>query len=421
MKILWFTNTPSKYDQGSIAYHGGGWIESLEELVTNQENIELAVSFFHKKGFEKEKRGSTTYYPILRKSQKKSPFTSVINGLVGRIESEPKIIPNLLKIVEDFKPDIVHVFGTEEVFATIQKYTNIPVVIHLQGLITPCLNAYFPPNTSSLDFILSRRYFFKNLTGRGVFALFLRFQNQAKREKLHLVNSKFLMGRTNWDFSISSIYAPNSHYFHINEVLRPVFYDIVKKEYNLKNSITIISTLSEAIYKGIDVVLKCANVLKQDTNIKFKWQIIGLDESSDLLNYFISSLKIYPSEVNVEFVGKKNSNELIALLKDADLFVHPSYIDNSPNSVCEAQIIGLPVIACNVGGVSTIVEHEKTGILVPANGVFEIVSTIINYVKEPDKYFVIGRKGREFALYRHNTENIVNNLLDAYLKIIKCK
>ena len=48
-------------------------------------------------------------------------------------------------------------------------------------------------------------------------------------------------------------------------------------------------------------------------------------------------------------------------------FFHPSYIENSPNSVCEAQILGLPVIACNVGGLSTIISHNHSGILIPSN------------------------------------------------------
>ena len=48
-------------------------------------------------------------------------------------------------------------------------------------------------------------------------------------------------------------------------------------------------------------------------------------------------------------------------------YVHPSYIDNSPNSVCEAQVLGVPVVATDVGGVPSIVENGKTGWLVPAN------------------------------------------------------
>lgn len=419
MRILWFTNTPSKYDQGKHSYNGGGWIESLEDLASKQNNVELAVSFFHKKGFKKEQRDGTTYYPIFRKSEKKTPVKSIINGLVGKIEDENKIITSLLHVIEDFKPDIIQVFGTEGVFASIQKHTAIPVVIHLQGLITPCLNAYFPPNQTGLSFIFSKKFIFKNLIGRGVFTSFLRFQKQSVREKSHFANAKNIMGRTDWDHSISKIYSPDAQYFHIDEVLRSSFYNAIKKEYKLNKTITIVSTLSEATYKGIDVVLKSAKLLKEQTNINFTWQVIGLDEGSDLLNHFIHTLKVNPKEFNIKFIGKKDPNELISLLSEADLFVHPSYIDNSPNSVCEAQIIGLPVIACNVGGLPTLIEHNKTGILVPSNGVFEIVSTIMDYSQQPEKYFFIGKNARESAQNRHNKKNIISDLIQSYLKIIR--
>ncbi len=41
LKILWFTNTPLLYDSGKHVYYGGGWIESFEEIMQQQKDIEL--------------------------------------------------------------------------------------------------------------------------------------------------------------------------------------------------------------------------------------------------------------------------------------------------------------------------------------------------------------------------------------------
>ena len=67
----------------------------------------------------------------------------------------------------------------------------------------------------------------------------------------------------------------------------------------------------------------------------------------------------------VVLLGTKNSSEITKLMSSADLYIHCSYVDNSPNSVCEAQMLSLPIIACNVGGVSSIVKDNMTGTLVP--------------------------------------------------------
>ena len=49
----------------------------------------------------------------------------------------------------------------------------------------------------------------------------------------------------------------------------------------------------------------------------------------------------------------------------SDLYVSASHIENSPNSVAEAQLIGMPCIATGVGGTATYIEHNISGIIVP--------------------------------------------------------
>src|SRR5690606_18089589 len=86
MKILWFTNTPSLYDQGKHHYHGCGWTESLELLMKGQKEIELGVSFVHISDSEKVIRDGTTYYPIQRKFAKGNPVKKLLHNWKGRIE-----------------------------------------------------------------------------------------------------------------------------------------------------------------------------------------------------------------------------------------------------------------------------------------------------------------------------------------------
>ncbi|MFN3998116.1 glycosyltransferase family 4 protein [Algoriphagus sp.] len=414
MKILWFTNTPSLYDQGHHHYHGGGWIESLEELVRDQKGIDLAVSFFHK--FDKEKivKNRTTYFPILRNPKIINPFKVIINNWRGRFEDH--VFDNkFLKIINDFKPDVIHVFGTEGPFSKIQMLTKVPVVIHVQGVLNPCLNSYYPVNQSDWSFVFNTSYLFNNLIGNSPNFEKKRFSTKAKREQDFLSNAKFIMGRTNWDKMLAKLYNPNVQYFHIDEVLRPVFYQIefISKQHPDKR-FKIISTLSPTIYKGIDVILKTARQLKKLTNIDFQWEIIGLEKSSKLLKHFESTEKIMHQDVNIICRGRKKPEEMIELMQSTDVFVHPSYIDNSPNSVCEAQMLGLSVIACDVGGISTLVQDGETGFLIPSNGVFELTHYLIMLEGDKNLRKKIGQKAKHIALQRHNRDKIVADLLKVY-------
>jgi glycosyltransferase involved in cell wall biosynthesis len=416
MKILWFTNSSSLYEVGKHHYHGGGWIESLEEILANEPSIDLAVSFFHRSDSLKMVKNNTIYYPIQRNSGKKNPLKTVKNNWRGNLE-DVSYIRELLEVIEDFKPDIINVFGTEGLFSSIQEYTDIPVVIHLQGLINPCLNAYFPPGVSKWDFIFDTNYLLDNLLGRSPFFGYKRFVKQAEREAKNLMNAKFVMGRTEWDRRSSNLYNKNVIYFHVNEVLRPVFYNRQIKLINNRSKIIIISTISPTIYKGIDLVLKTANLLKNELMVDFEWKLIGLDSKDKLLKGFEKKFKLSHASINIHCIGRKNSEDLFSIMNNADLFVHPSYIDNSSNSVCEAQIMGLPIIACNVGGLPSLIANNESGILIPSNGLHELAFQIRSFFDNRDIFEEIVKKGQTIAQARHERSKIKEDLLEAYFKI----
>ncbi|MBN2730618.1 MAG: glycosyltransferase [Bacteroidales bacterium] len=418
MKILWFTSTPSMYEQSMHFYHGGGWIDSLETILRQKKGIELAVSFFHKTDNGKVDRDGKLYYPIKRRSAASNPIRWLINNHLGKSENETLFLPKLLNVIIQFKPDIIHIFGTENIFASIQAYTATPVVIHLQGILNPYQNAYFPPFTNKKLFS-GLRYFRNILLGTAIKNRYKLFQSMAEREKIYFLQAKYLMGRTAWDRDVSSLMAPGAEYFHINEVLRPQFYTQKKEIYQKGKPIKIVSTLSETIYKGIDVVLKAACLLKNYPDIDFEWQIVGIDKNSPLLRCFEREFKIVHTSCSIVCLGKQSPEELTNLLLSADLFVHPSYIDNSPNSVCEAQILGLPVIACNVGGLSTLIENNHTGLLIPSNGIYELTHIIVDYNQSPDKYYNYGKAAHEKALYRHDKNAILGKLIETYHQILK--
>lgn len=418
MRVLWFTNTSSLYEQGNHGYNGGGWISSLEELVKKEEGIDLAVSFFHLTDNKKVIRNGTSYYPVLKPTGKKSPIKTLVGNWLGKNESE-KYISQLIDVIEDFKPDVIHVFGTEGIFCSVQYFTNIPVIIHLQGLTNAIVNTYFPPSQSKWDFLFSLDYLKSNIVGKSPFFSFRRMKKQALREESFLSASKYVMGRTDWDKSFATLYAPNAKYFHVDEVLRDVFYNRTVAKKRSTSSITLISTISPTPYKGIDVILKTAKLLTQKTGLHFEWKLVGIDSDNRLLRYFEKTFKIDHKKCNIYCEGIKTPEELAIMLENANLFIHPSYMDNSPNSICEAQIVGLPVIACNVGGVSSLIKHQHTGILLPSNGVTELIDHIQRFATAPDKFESIGNRSREIALERHCKNRILQDVIKCYKQILK--
>ena len=402
MRLLWFTNTPSLYKSYG-EYNGGGWISSLEKLVRKNTDIELAIAFSHTDNVFKTSQDKTIYYPI----HKPTTLISKITNFIQYSKQERKEVENYLRVIDDFKPDIIHIFGTERSFGLIAGEVNIPVIIHIQGLLEPCVNAWFPPGYSKKDF-----YFSNGFNPIRIYMDCWAYninKYMAKREVRMLKSCKYFMGRTDWDKRITKLYAPNSKYFYCSEMLRDVFYTTPKRSSNKQTKI-IVTTISAPLYKGADMLLKTAKLLKEETDIDFEWRVYGMRSLAKMEH----QLKIQAPKCNIKLLGIASAEELANSLSEADLFFHPSYIDNSPNSVCEAQLIGLPVIACHVGGVASIVKQGENGFLVPANDPYIAVSRIEEVLKNNTLAEELGRKAKETATQRHNPDRILSDLMNIY-------
>ena len=67
--------------------------------------------------------------------------------------NEDKVIPLGRKVIEEYQPDIIHVFGNEWPFGLLAQYTDIPLVIHIQDSIVPYSNAQYPPGYNEFTFV----------------------------------------------------------------------------------------------------------------------------------------------------------------------------------------------------------------------------------------------------------------------------
>ena len=339
-------------------------------------------------------------------------------GLRRRIYASEKdkiIIADCLKVIEDFKPDIIHVFGSEWGFGLVEKYVDIPVVIHMQGSLPPYVNASYPPGynfftqwkTSHYNpiVLLKRRFVWSRNDNYKV-----------AREIDILKHCRYVMGRTNWDYNITRLYAPDSQYYHCNEALRPVFFNPPKTwTFRQRKRIQLLSVGSCSMVKGMDLLLKTAKLLKDHTDFDFEWLIAGPTGS---FSFFEKNERTPHDAVNIKFLGTLSAEDLAVQLAEADIYVHTAYIDNSPNSLCEAQIIGIPVITTYVGGIPSLVKNYETGILIPSNEPHMLAMEIVKLSRDTKLMEQLSHQGQLAARQRHNPESIKNTLTDIYQKII---
>ena len=394
----------------------GGWQDSLQNCVADVPGLELGIAFEYEGDGAVKRDGNVTYMPI---NTHYNLWERQRRGFSWKVNIE-KVIPRAVAIINEFKPDIIHVFGSEWCFGIVAEHTDIPVVIHMQGCIMPYNNAGLPPNYGICD---ERAACGLNI--RKWIRLWKGQRCNATRAAMELRNFKavkYYMGRTDWDRSLVNLFHPGAKYYYCSEALRPSFMETAKPWSLHKNAKFRIVTTGVGILKGIDTILKAAKILKdyRDENGKpfdFEWILAG--RMSPIHKSMIEKKeKLKYEENNIVIKGFIGPEELQRTLMSADLYVHAAYIDNSPNSVCEAQYLGLPIIATYAGGIPSLLEHGKEGILIHSNGPYMMASEIIRLSKDGELRKAMGSATRKRAVERHKPENIVKDLFTCYEAVL---
>ncbi|MBP5280349.1 MAG: glycosyltransferase, partial [Erysipelotrichaceae bacterium] len=379
-----------------------------------KEEVQVAIAYGNGSGKDRFSKNNIIYYPLNADLSIQSIFSQweeARNEILG--------------VIEDYQPDIIQCFGTEWPYGLIAQDTRIPLVIHVMG--------FYGIYAQQLDSI----YHFSaegkrkdDLTVVGSDRLFSgRYEKDSSEltdQRLEVLKSsferkvmevnRFFFGRTNWDKRIVRYYSPQASYFHIEESIHQCIYEAAgtwkpKRE----NKLRIVTISSGDDRKGNEIILRTALLLKELIGLDFEWRVAGHPE------YFaryeeISGINHY--DVNIVLLGMIDSQRVISELQEADLFIHPSLIDNSANSICEAQLIGTPVIASDVGGTADIIKDRFSGMLYPYNEAHSLAFLIAEVANDEDYLLNISKNEVEIAIKRHDPEKIADSIVEAYHKII---
>ena len=98
---------------------------------------------------------------------------------------------------------------------------------------------------------------------------------------------------------------------------------------------------------------------------------------------------------NVDFVGSIAPNKMSKLYDEAHIFLNSSNIDNLPGSILESFASGLPIVTTSAGGIPYIVDHEKTGLLVPRNDAEAMAASVLRLLESQELASSIARNAHE--------------------------
>ena len=415
MRLLWFTSLPTivnKQLRIEKKYAGVTWVATLEQELKKLEKFELAVGFINNnyKDVTRMDVDGISYFNIPSSSTRLGRW---YRRAFHRIETREEV-KHYLEVIQDFKPDLIHIFGTENAFGEVIGQTGVPVIIQLQGILTAILSKWYAAFTpcellkyASLSSILNAT------TYNHVYAI---KRKKSMREQSILSSARYILGKTEWDRSVVRVLAPQAQYFQYDNMMREPFYS-TRWNPGTESAINLLSVINQETYKGLDMIFNTAAILRS-RNIQFSWKIIGISEKDELCRIMIRKSHTRPSDLHLVLMGKQNAETIAGEMANASMFVHPSYIDNSPNSVSEAMLVGTPVVAANIGGIRSLVDDKESAMLVQEGDALDLAAQILFLYEHKEIRIRMGEKAHETAMKRHDRNRVIRNLLEVYNAVI---
>lgn len=365
MNILWITNiefpeaTQLITGSGELKATGGWLLGASKALLNGKRNINLTVATVSSrvKQLTRLEGQEITYYMI--------PYGK------GNLHKNKEYIPYWKRINIEVAPDVVHIHGTEfsHGLAYVDACGADNVVVSIQGMKSAYYYYYY--------YGVTKWEILKNITIRDIFrGSPLKgqrlFKKQSEYEIELLQKVKHIIGRTSWDRARTWAINPDAKYHFCNETLRDEFYNGDKWSHDTCKSHSIFVSQAGYPIKGVHQLLKAMPfILREypDTTIRVAGFDITRNGGIWGLKHFTTYGRIVRKMIyrynlvgKVEFLGNLNAVQMKSEYLHCNVFVSPSSIENSPNSVGEAQILGTPIIASYVGGVADMMKSNEVGL-----------------------------------------------------------
>lgn len=169
-----------------------------------------------------------------------------------------------------------------------------------------------------------------------------------------------------------------------------------KDTYEKENYYCYVGRLSHE--KGVKTLIKAAQKLP------YKLVIIGGGPLSD-------ELKNETTNTNIEFVGYKQWDEIKEIVSKARFSVIPSeWYENNPLSVIEAQCLGTPVLGARIGGIPELIENDVTGMTFESRNVNDLTGKLEAMWQHTFDYKEIALTSQK----RYNSESYYQSILKIY-------
>lgn len=368
----------------SVPVHASSWIAQLSRALSAATPIDLhviTVTSLVPRSQVVRKHGVThhvlsTQLPVIRRGL----------GLAGAHALYGWPVAAMVARIARIGPDLVHGHGTEGPFSLAAQLSGFPWLVSLQGI----MQVIAPVAPTAGNRISAR-----------LEALTLR-----RARHVHCPSTfarDFVEGLPGFSGRTYLIEPPINPMFWTREVPQPArnvfFVGSVMRRKGVEDLIEAARLLVDAL-PSLHVTIVGGGVEAYAAELRLRIEALGLART-------------------ITFTGPLGHREILERFGAGGVFCLPSHIENSPNTIMEAMAAGLPVVASDVGGVSGIVAHGESGLVVPPREPRVLRDALRSLLENEERSRAMGERGRAIANQRWRPEGVAEAHLAMYEQVLR--
>lgn len=330
--------------------------------------------------------------------------------------------------IRNFQPDVIHSWGVEyhHALAMVNAAEAEGMLSHLVASIQGLCRFLAEHYTDGIPEKVCRSATFRDMLRKdNILQQKEKFVLRGQLETSALKKLHHVIGRTDWDRSCALSINPGLTYHFCNETLRENFYE-GRWNYETCHKHRVFASSCAYPIKGfhylVEAFAKVASVYP-DATLSVTGRSFLPETLKETLRqgsyekYLASLVKQYHLEDKICFLGNLRAEKMRQAFLEANVFVLPSTLENSPNSLGESMLLGVPSVAANVGGVRNLMTDGSEGIIYESGDVTALAEGILRLFALEEKAAALGEAARYHALNTHDPETNLRALIDIYHEI----
>lgn len=409
MKVLWLSDKPILRNDRAGS---GSWVSALAWALVENFEVELC-------GITRGK----VPHPLIRREAPIREWTLPVssNLLAGSDRLPRRLVKETIRIIEDFAPDLIHVWGVESPWGLLSARYLIkpPALLEMQGLMSAIAPVFAGGLTirEQLACIGIREV----VRGATIPQVSRRFEKWGHCEREMITGHRFINVQSTWMKAQIKSINPTCRTFDTDVAIREPFFTRPMQKVDKENTI-LCSLAYPAPFKGLHVAVRATAALKSRfPDIQLK--ITGIQQLKGLRrNGYIRWVKREAEKLGISadviWLGKQNATQIIEELHRASVILIPSYIESYSVVATEAALRDVPIVASYAGGIPFLFGDGEAALYFSPGDVATCAHQIERLLTNSQLANRIAAQARQTARVRNDPIRIARRQLDTYRQIL---